>query len=236
MCSPSYTSRPATYAGGEAGGWWWRTSAPRSRRSKCYRATRARAGTRVEGLIDELRAEALEIRHRYGADTEMCRRELIEAGMRCARASGWNDTYTLTKWLGEQLLLQKRDQVPLVVFRPAIIEGSYDEPAPGWIDGLRMADPLFVAYGRGKLDEFPAGPGDRARPDPGGLRRQRDAGHLCRWGSGASSEVRLYHCASSGRNPVRLGDMIGYNGGGVPQASDERRAGSADQALADHLL
>ena len=163
----------------------------------------------VEGFIDELRAEALEVRHRYGADTEMCRRELIEAGMRRARASGWNDTYTLTKWLGEQLLLQKRGEVPLVVFRPAIIEGSYEEPAPGWIDGLRMADPLFVAYGRGKLSEFPADPEIVLDLIPVDFVANAMLATLP-LGERRRSEVAVYHCASSGRNPLRLGEMTGY--------------------------
>jgi long-chain acyl-CoA synthetase len=109
-----------------------------------------------DALVESMLGEAAELRHRFAADQEACRRQLIEAGMSRARASGWNDTYTFTKWIGEQLLARDRGSVPLVIFRPAIIEGSYDEPTPGWIDGLRMADPIIVAHGRGKLDEFPA--------------------------------------------------------------------------------
>lgn len=109
----------------------------------------------LDGLIESLRAEAAEIRHRFAADPDACRQQLIDAGMNRARQLGWNDTYTFTKWLGEQLLARERGRVPLVIFRPAIIEGSYDEPTPGWIDGLRMADPIIVAYGRKKLVEFP---------------------------------------------------------------------------------
>ena len=156
-----------------------------------------------EGLIETIMAEASELRHRFAADSEVCRRELVEAGMRRARAHGWNDTYTFTKWIGEQVLLQSRGDVPLVIFRPAIIEGSFDEPVPGWIDGLRMADPIIMAYGRGKINQFP-GRGELAidlipvdfvangmiATLPAGLER-RDG-------------VSVYHCASSGRNPFRL--------------------------------
>ncbi len=110
----------------------------------------------LDGIVRAMVGEAEEIRLRFGADTEACRRELIDAGMRLARSHGWNDTYTFTKWIGEQLLVRDRGDVPLVIFRPAIIESSYEEPLPGWIDGLRMADPIIVAYGRGKLAEFPA--------------------------------------------------------------------------------
>ena len=110
----------------------------------------------LDGIVRGMVGEAEEIRLRFGADTEACRKELIDAGMRLARSHGWNDTYTFTKWIGEQLLVRDRGNVPLVIFRPAIIESSYEEPLPGWIDGLRMADPIIIAYGRGKLAEFPA--------------------------------------------------------------------------------
>ena len=163
----------------------------------------------LTGLLDEMKAETLEIRHRYGADTELCRRQLIEAGMRRARQFGWNDTYTFTKWLGEQLLARNHGDVPLAIFRPAIIEGSYAEPTPGWIDGLRMADPLFVAYGRGKLAEFPADPDVHMDLIPvdfvaNAMFVALPAPHA------PADQVAVYHCASTARNPLRLEDMVAY--------------------------
>ncbi len=160
----------------------------------------------LDGLIESIQAEAAEIRHRFGADTEACLGQLIDAGMRRARSHGWNDTYTFTKWIGEQLLVRDRGDVPLVIFRPAIIEGSFEEPAPGWIDGLRMADPIIVAYGRGRLDEFP-GMHDLAIDlipvdfVANGMIATLPVGDD--WGDG----VAVYHCASSNRNPLHLRDM-----------------------------
>ena len=130
-------------------------SAPEKAREKLPRVDSSGAYD-LDRIIHEIQTEATDLRDSLGADTEDCRLALIDAGMRKARSYGWNDTYTFTKWLGEQLLLRNRGQVPLSIFRPAIIESSYEEPTPGWIDGLRMADPLIVAYGRGKLNEFPA--------------------------------------------------------------------------------
>jgi long-chain acyl-CoA synthetase len=83
---------------------------------------------------------------------------LVDAGMARARGRGWNDTYTYTKSLGERVLLRERGNVPACIVRPAIIESALKEPEPGWIDGLRMADPLFAAYGKGALSELPADP------------------------------------------------------------------------------
>jgi long-chain acyl-CoA synthetase len=84
--------------------------------------------------------------------------ELVKLGLREARARGWHDTYTFTKALGEQLIRKHRGELPVVILRPSIIESTFQEPEPGWIDGFRMADPLFVGYGKGYLHDFPGRP------------------------------------------------------------------------------
>jgi hypothetical protein len=74
-----------------------------------------------------------------------------------ARSLGWNDTYTYTKFLGEQLVKIRHGEVPTMIVRPSIIESALREPEPGWLDGLRMADPIIIGFGKGRLDDFPAG-------------------------------------------------------------------------------
>ena len=83
---------------------------------------------------------------------------LVEEGMAWARERGWNDTYTYTKALGEQMVLARRGDTPTAIVRPAIIESSMSEPSPGWLDGLRMADPLIAAIGKGRLRSLPLDP------------------------------------------------------------------------------
>ncbi|MCS7252555.1 MAG: AMP-binding protein [Armatimonadota bacterium] len=89
---------------------------------------------------------------------EWLKEMLVREGMKCARRRGWNDTYTFTKAMGEQLVVRYRGDVPTVILRPAIIESGLLEPSPGWIEGLRMADPIIVGYGRGRLPDFPGDP------------------------------------------------------------------------------
>lgn len=163
----------------------------------------------LDGLVASMRAEATELRHRFGADTEACRRQLIETGMRRARSYGWNDTYTFTKWIGEQHLIRKRGDVPLVIFRPAIIEGSFEEPTPGWIDGLRMADPIIVAYGKGKVSEFPALADLAIDLIPVDFVANAMIATLP-VGDGWGEGLTIYHCASSNRNPLALWKMRAY--------------------------
>lgn len=82
-------------------------------------------------------------------------RAWVAAGAVQAERFGCNDVYTLTKALGEGLLAHRRGCVPLAIVRPAVVESAAAEPIPGWIEAVRVADPLLVAYGRGRADELP---------------------------------------------------------------------------------
>jgi fatty acyl-CoA reductase len=80
--------------------------------------------------------------------------ELVQLGSERARFYGWQDTYVFTKAMGEQMLAAERGDVPLAIIRPSIVEGALQEPFPGWIEGVRMADPLILAYGKGLIRGF----------------------------------------------------------------------------------
>ncbi len=124
-----------------------------SYRPKVYRKILAQAdttatvngGSSFEQLVEKCRKDWV-------------RERLIEAGIEEARRHGWNDTYTLTKSMGEQLIVRERGDLPVAIVRPSIIESALEEPAPGWIEGFRMADPIILAYGLGRITEFPADP------------------------------------------------------------------------------
>ena len=83
---------------------------------------------------------------------------LVDEGLKRAQSRGWNDTYTYMKALGEQMVAKTRGDLPVAIIRPSIIESSLEDPQPGWLDGLRMADPLIVGFGKGRLPDFPAEP------------------------------------------------------------------------------
>ena len=79
---------------------------------------------------------------------------LVALGTARAKRFGWQDTYVFTKAMGEQILSHEKHQVPIVIVRPSIVEGALHEPFPGWIEGVRMADPLILAYGKGLISGF----------------------------------------------------------------------------------
>lgn len=128
-----------------------RSNGPLRKGAFAYGAWR-RSDRRVNGgEVD--RSEVAE-----GLRREWVEQRLAEEGTRSARRRGWHDVYTYTKAIGEQLIVRNRGDIDTLIFRPSIIESAVDDPAPGWLEGFRMMDPLIVAYGRRQLHDFPANP------------------------------------------------------------------------------
>ena len=134
-------------------------------------------------------------------------RELVEEGMRRARQHGWNDVYTFTKAVGEQLLVKNRGQVPLAIVRPSVTEGALEDPHPGWIHGLKVTDPLIVAYGRGIVPDFPAAVGAPMDLVPVDIVVNTV---LAAATQATTSSVEVFHAATSGENPLPNTRMFKY--------------------------
>ena len=130
---------------------------------------------------------------------------LKQRGMEWARERGWNDTYTYTKALGEQQVLAHRQEVPTVILRPSIIESSLSEPCPGWLDGLRMADPLIAAIGKGRLKSLPLDSDvllDLVPVDVVVNALLASLPMVAREGG-----VKVFQVATSSKNPITLGEL-----------------------------
>lgn len=54
-----------------------------------------------------------------------------------AQEYGWQDTYVFTKAMGEMMIDEMREDVPVVIVRPSVIESTFSEPFPGWMEGNR---------------------------------------------------------------------------------------------------
>ena len=106
-----------------------------------------------------------ELRRGLDEERDASGKELKESAARRAsivraRRHGWTDTYTFTKALGEQLLTRNRGRTAISIIRPSVVSGSIADPYPGWIDGMKVMDPLIVAYAKGHLSWF-VGDADR---------------------------------------------------------------------------
>eukprot|EP00211_Chloroparvula_japonica_P000283 CAMPEP_0119132420 /NCGR_PEP_ID=MMETSP1310-20130426/11825_1 /TAXON_ID=464262 /ORGANISM="Genus nov. species nov., Strain RCC2339" /LENGTH=1239 /DNA_ID=CAMNT_0007123053 /DNA_START=32 /DNA_END=3751 /DNA_ORIENTATION=+ len=121
--------------------------------------------------------------------------------------SGYPNTYTFTKNMCENILVQRRGTVPLCIYRPTIVGCSMAEPTPGWVDVISAASALYLALllglfrymcgGHGIGDQVPVDivvnsmlvlPMDVARKDT----------------------YRIFHMGTSHRNPIRWREMEEY--------------------------
>ncbi len=130
---------------------------------------------------------------------------MVEMGKSRAQGLGWPDAYAYTKSLGERALLETRDDLPVTIVRPSIIEAALAEPFPGWIRGFRMADPVIISYAKGLLKEFPGVPEGIIDVIPVDM---VVAAILAVAARGPLSEPDVFHAASGARNPLRYRQLV----------------------------
>lgn len=130
-------------------------------------------------------------------------------GIREANHYGWSDTYTFTKWLGEQRLMEALSDQALTIVRPSIIESALKEPMPGWIEGVKVADAIILAYAREKVTLFPGNRESVIDVIPVDL----VANSILLAGAEAlvrEPARRIYQSCSGSRNPISLGEFIDH--------------------------
>lgn len=134
----------------------------------------------------------------------------VAAGAAEAARHGFHDVYTLTKALGERLVARERGSVPVAIVRPAIVESALAEPIPGWIEAVRVADPLLAAYGRGRTRELPGAADVPLELVPVDYVVNALLAALADLSAGEPGDgVRVYQVGSS-RNPITLGELIDH--------------------------
>ncbi|HLZ19602.1 MAG TPA: fatty acyl-CoA reductase, partial [Smithellaceae bacterium] len=109
----------------------------------------------VHSVLEKLSKKICRIEEKYSRPDDRASR-LVELGVKESHRYGWNDTYTFTKWLGEQIIMEALSDSTLTIVRPGIIESTYQEPVPGWVEGVKVADAIILAYAREKTPFFPA--------------------------------------------------------------------------------
>jgi nucleoside-diphosphate-sugar epimerase len=134
------------------------------------------------------------------------REQLVLRGLERGRELGWHDSYTMTKAMGEQMIVKTRGDLPVVIVRPSVIESSLLDPEPGWLDGLKVADPLIAHYGKGRLVDFPARPDVVLDVIPVDIIVNVILGVLPT--IKANSDVKVYHVCTGDQNPMKVGDMV----------------------------
>jgi alcohol-forming fatty acyl-CoA reductase len=169
----------------------------------------SRLPDRQRGFVSEARREvgpagapaigkrAEELRRAWVVD------ELVVRGRERSRALGWTDAYGLSKAIAERILQDER-LGPLTIVRPTIIESALRTPFPGWLEGLKVADPVILAYARGLVPRFPGEPSVRLDVVPVDL-----VANACIVAAAnpPADGVRTIAVASGSRNPLTIGEI-----------------------------
>ncbi|TVP57810.1 MAG: dehydrogenase [Halomonadaceae bacterium] len=156
-------------------------------------------------LIRVLMDKVNDVRSRYSGNA--LKDKLVELGIREAQAHGWNDTYTFTKWLGEQRLLERMRGSSLTIVRPSVIESTLREPVPGWIEGVKVADAVIMAYAQQKVLFFPGRGNGVIDVIPADLVANSLLLALAEQFS-APGRQRIYQCCSGSSNPMTLKEFV----------------------------
>jgi alcohol-forming fatty acyl-CoA reductase len=159
----------------------------------------------VEGVVSLLKDKINNLRFPSRNDEQLTK-SLVDLGIEEANKYGWNDTYTFTKWMGEQLLIEKLDGKSLAVVRPSIIESTLQGPMPGWIEGIKVADAIVFAYARGKIAFFPADSNGVMDIIPADLVANSIILSMAKVLT-SPGETNIYQCCSSGSNPATTGEL-----------------------------
>ncbi|KAF0912883.1 hypothetical protein E2562_019466 [Oryza meyeriana var. granulata] len=146
---------------------------------------------------------------RHSDDSASFSEEMKDLGLERAKLHGWQDTYVFTKAMGEMVINSMRGDIPVVTIRPSVIESTWREPFPGWMEGNRMMDPVVLYYGKGQLSGFLADPEGVLDVVPADMVVNATLASMAKHGRGGAAVegMHVYHVASSTVNPLVFGDL-----------------------------
>ncbi|CAN6991896.1 unnamed protein product [Brassica rapa subsp. trilocularis] len=147
---------------------------------------------------------------RKGTQDQDEAQKMKDLGLERARSYGWQDTYVFTKAMGEMMINSTRGDVPVVIIRPSVIESTYNDPFPGWMEGNRMMDPIVLCYGKGQLTGFLVDPKGVLDVVPADMVVNATLAAIAKHGMAKADtepEINVYQIASSAINPLVFEDL-----------------------------
>ncbi|XP_050281090.1 alcohol-forming fatty acyl-CoA reductase-like isoform X4 [Quercus robur] len=148
----------------------------------------------VEEYLGRLRVQ--------GATNEEITSTMKDLGIKRAKLYGWPNTYVYTKALGEMLLGQLHQNLPLAIVRPTMVTSTYKEPFSGWIEGAGTIDGVITAFGKGRLKSFLGHPNSILDVIPADMVVNSIIMAMVTHAN-KSSQI-IFHVGSSLRNPMKL--------------------------------
>ncbi|XP_021281886.1 fatty acyl-CoA reductase 2-like [Herrania umbratica] len=123
-----------------------------------------------------------------------------ELGLQRAKEFGWTNAYVFTKAMGEMIIDPMRENTPVVIIRPPVVEGTCKEPFPGWIEGHKC--------GKGKLTGFPGNADNVIDIVPVDMVVNATLAAMVRHGVTRKVDINIYHVSSSMSNPLTSQDLF----------------------------
>ncbi|KAA8516955.1 hypothetical protein F0562_017227 [Nyssa sinensis] len=120
---------------------------------------------------------------------------------------GWQDTYVFTKAMGEMVIDDMKGEIPVVIIRPSVVESTYKDPFPGWIEGNRMMDPVIQLYGKGQITGFLMDPNGVLDVVPVDMVVNAMLAAIAKHGVHGKSGTNVYQVGSSTVNPLVFRDL-----------------------------
>ncbi|PHT52708.1 hypothetical protein CQW23_07170 [Capsicum baccatum] len=149
----------------------------------------------------------LVLESKQGLEDNSVAQKMKKIGLRRANKFGWQDTYVFTKAMGEMMIDSMRGDIPVVIIRPSVIESTYKEPFPGWMEGSRMMDPIILYYGKGQLTGFLVDP-NGVLDVPADMVVNATLAAMAKHGTeGKPGSSSVYQVASSAVNPLVFKDL-----------------------------
>ncbi|XP_074268160.1 alcohol-forming fatty acyl-CoA reductase-like [Silene latifolia] len=157
-------------------------------------------------LENKLIKDKLEELNSQGASQDITKLTMKDLAIERAKHWGWPNVYAFTKALGEMLLMQEKEDIPLVFIRPTIVTSTFKEPFPGWIEGIRTVDSLAFAYGKGRLPCIPGDPNSVIDVIPADMvvNAMLVAAMVH---ANDKSNLKIYHVGSSVTNPLNFNSL-----------------------------
>nr|AHA15849.1 male sterility protein 2 [Petunia x hybrida] len=149
----------------------------------------------------------LVLESKQALDNNSVPQKMKEIGLERANKFGWQDTYVFTKAMGEMMINSMRGDIPVVIIRPSVIESTYKEPFPGWMEGSRMMDPIILYYGKGQLTGFLVDPNGVLDVVPADMVVNATLAAMAKHGTEGKPGSSVYQVASSAVNPLVFKDL-----------------------------
>ncbi|XP_022240976.1 putative fatty acyl-CoA reductase CG5065 isoform X2 [Limulus polyphemus] len=117
------------------------------------------------------------------------------------------NTYTYTKALAENILVEECGSLPVAIIRPSIVTAAWKDPLPGWIDNFNGPSGLIVATGKGVLRSMLCQPCGTADLIPVDVVINLVISVAWYTATKRPNNIMVYHCTSGSQNRLTWGEL-----------------------------